>query len=90
MAFTNAIERASERFRERPEDPDRLEDFDAIVTLVRDASLTIDLRRAQNRYYRLRATVRPAIEASATISSGIARMARAFDKLGEKLSIAAT
>ncbi|MDP9192061.1 MAG: DUF3536 domain-containing protein [Acidobacteriota bacterium] len=89
MAFTNAIERASERFRERPEDPDRLEDFDAIVTLVRDAKLTIDLRRAQNRYYRLRATVRPAIEASATISPASREWLELFDKLGEKLSIAA-
>jgi alpha-amylase/alpha-mannosidase (GH57 family) len=88
VAFTSAIDRASERFRERPDDPDRLEDFDAIVTLVRDARLTIDLRRAQNRYYRLRATVRPAIEASATISPASREWLELFDKLGEKLSIA--
>jgi alpha-amylase/alpha-mannosidase (GH57 family) len=88
VAFTNAIERASERFRERPDDPDRLEDFDAIVTLVRDARLTIDLRRAQNRYYRLRATVRPAIEASAIVSPASREWLELFDKLGEKLSIA--
>ncbi len=88
VAFTKAVDRASERFRERPEDPDRLEDFDAIVTLVRDARLTIDLRRAQNRYYRLRATVRPAIEASATISPASREWLELFDKLGEKLSIA--
>lgn len=89
VAFGNAIERASERFRERPEDLDRLEAFDAIVTLVRDAKLTIDLRRAQNRYYRLRATVRPAIEASATISPASREWLALFDNLGEKLSIAA-
>ena len=89
VAFTNAIERASERFRERPDDPDRLEAFDAIVTLVRDARLTIDLRRAQNRYYRLRATVRPAIEASATVSPASREWLALFDNLGEKLSIAA-
>jgi alpha-amylase/alpha-mannosidase (GH57 family) len=89
VAFTTAIDRASEHFRERPDDLDRLEDFDAIVTLVRDARLTIDLRRAQNRYYRLRATVRPAIEASATISPASREWLELFDKLGEKLSIAA-
>lgn len=88
VAFTKAIDRASEHFRERPDDPDRLEDFDAIVTLVGDAKLTIDLRRAQNRYYRLRATVRPAIEASATISPASREWLELFDELGEKLSIA--
>lgn len=88
VAFTNAIERASEGFRERPDDLDRLEDFDAIVTLVRDARLTIDLRRAQNRYYRLRATVRPAIEASATVSPASREWLELFDELGRKLSIA--
>ena len=59
-----------------------------IVTLIRDAKLTIDLRRAQNRYYRLRATVRPAIEASATISPASREWLELFDELGEKLSIA--
>ncbi len=88
VAFTNAIELASEGFRERPDDLDRLEDFDAIVTLVRDARLTIDLRRAQNRYYRLRATVRPAIEASATVSPASREWLELFDGLGRKLSIA--
>jgi hypothetical protein len=88
VAFSTAVERASERFRERPEDPDRLQTFDAIVTLVRDAKLTIDLRRAQNRYYRLRATVRPAIEASAAVMPASREWLELFDTLGEKLSIA--
>jgi alpha-amylase/alpha-mannosidase (GH57 family) len=88
LAFGNAIERASERFRERPDDPDSLGAFDAIVTLVRDADLKIDLRRAQNRYYRLRSTVRPAIEASAATIPASREWIETFDRLGEKLSIA--
>ncbi|MFL6248423.1 MAG: DUF3536 domain-containing protein [Thermoanaerobaculia bacterium] len=87
VAFGSAIERAAERFRQRPEELDRLEAFDAIVTLVRDARLTIDLRRAQNRYYRLRATARPAMEASATASTEARQWLAVFDWLGEKLSI---
>ncbi|HYC61191.1 MAG TPA: DUF3536 domain-containing protein [Thermoanaerobaculia bacterium] len=89
VSFSNAIERASERFRERPDDLDRLEEFDAVVSLIRDASLNIDLRRAQNRYYRLRSTVRPAIEASATAVPASREWLELFDHLGEKLSIAA-
>lgn len=89
LAFGSAIERASERFRQQPEDLDRLEAFDAIVTLVKDARLTMDLRRAQNRYYRLRGTVRPAVEASAMTSSEARQWLAVFDSLGEKLSIAA-
>ncbi|HEV7766089.1 MAG TPA: DUF3536 domain-containing protein [Thermoanaerobaculia bacterium] len=90
VAFSTAIERASEQFREHPEDLDRLEAFDAIVTLVGDAKLNIDLRRAQNRYYRLRATVRPAIEASATVMPASRQWVELFDRLGEKLDIAAS
>jgi alpha-amylase/alpha-mannosidase (GH57 family) len=89
IAFGTAVERASERFRERPEDDERLKAFDAIVTLIRDAKLTIDLRRAQNRYYRLRATVRPAIEAAAAVMPASREWLELFDTLGGKLSIAA-
>jgi alpha-amylase/alpha-mannosidase (GH57 family) len=84
MAFASAIERASAAFRERPDDLDRLESLETLVTIVRDAELTVDLRRAQNRYYRMRASVRPAIAAS---GSG-ARWLELFDALGEKLGIA--
>jgi alpha-amylase/alpha-mannosidase (GH57 family) len=88
MAFRDAIDRAAEYFRERPDHLDRLEAFDSIVTLARDARLPIDLRRAQNRYYRLRATVRPAIEASAEIATASRQWIEHFDALGAKLSIA--
>jgi alpha-amylase/alpha-mannosidase (GH57 family) len=87
LAFRAAVERASEKFRERPDDLDRLDAFDAIVSIVRDAPLVIDLRRAQNRYYRMRATVRPAIEASGDGPATLQWLAL-FDALGEKLAIA--
>jgi alpha-amylase/alpha-mannosidase (GH57 family) len=90
VAFSTAIERTSERFRRQPRDLDRLEAFDAIVTLVKDARLTIDLRRAQNRYYRLRATERPAMEALAAADPEARQWLAVFDWLGEKLSIAST
>lgn len=85
VAFRDAVERASERFRQRPEDLDRLEAFDTIVSIVRDGAINIDLRRAQNRYYRLRKTVRPAIAASGEAAT---QWLALFDGLGEKLSMA--
>jgi hypothetical protein len=84
MAFQSAIERASAAFRERPDDEDRLEALETLITIVRDAQLRVDLRRAQNRYYRMRATVRPVIAAS---TNG-GRWIELFDSLGEKLTIA--
>lgn len=83
LAFIDAIERVSEQFRERPDDFDRLESLESLVTIVRDATLNVDLRRTQNRYYHMYASVRPAIAASPT---GI-EWVELFDQLGEKLSI---
>jgi len=88
LAFRDAIDAASERFRDRPDDLDRLEAFDALVTMVREANLTVDLRRAQNRYYRMRHSVRPAIEAAGNGHATLTWL-ELFDSLGAKLSIAA-
>jgi alpha-amylase/alpha-mannosidase (GH57 family) len=90
MAFRDAIERASVAFRERPEDLDRLEAVDTIVGLVQEAQLPIDLRRAQNRYYRMRKTVRPAIEPSSGNNPAGRRWLELFDELGRKLAIVPT
>jgi alpha-amylase/alpha-mannosidase (GH57 family) len=86
MAFAEAIERASERFADRPDDLDRLESLEALVSIASMARLDIDLRRAQNRYYRMNATVRPAVAAS---GNG-ARWLSLFDALGRKLTVAPT
>jgi hypothetical protein len=81
MAFAEAIERASAAFSERPDVLDRLEALESLVTIVGDAELPVDLRRPQNRYYRMRATVRPAIAAST------GSLVELFDSL-RKLTIA--
>nr|MDQ3283785.1 DUF3536 domain-containing protein [Acidobacteriota bacterium] len=86
-AFRDAIERAADRFREQPQDLDRLDAFETIVAIVTDADLPVDLRRVQNRYYRLRNTLRPAIEASAGNGPTAREWLEVFDSLGEKLSI---
>jgi len=85
LTVKRAIERAAERFQEHPEDLDRLEAFHTLVTMVREAQLQVDLRRAQNRYYRMRHAVRPAIAASAN-GHATRRWLDLFDDLGEKLS----
>jgi hypothetical protein len=46
--------------------------------------LYVDLRRAQNIYFRMRATVRPAI----ANSTGSQRWVELFDSLGDKLNLA--
>jgi hypothetical protein len=88
VAFRDAVERASERFLERPDDLDRLAALDTIVTIAREGAINIDLRRAQNRYYRMSNTVRPAIAASASNGEAAQRWLELFDSLGEKLSMA--
>ena len=87
LAFRDAVDAASDRFRERPDDFDRLDALDALVTLIRETDLTVDLRRAQNRYYRMRHTVRPAIE-EAGDGDATLRWLELFDSLGAKLKIA--
>ncbi len=87
MAFRQAVERASELFRERADDLDRLETLLTLVSLVRESRLNVDLRAAQNRYYRMRRTVRPAIEASSNNGHAGRRWLELFDALGEQLSI---
>jgi len=85
MAFRDAVDRAAEAFQERPDDLDRLDAFENIVAIVDDSKLPIDLRRAQNRYYRMRRTVRPAIEASGPAAHAWLDL---FDALGTRLAIA--
>ena len=85
LAFRDAVDRAAERFQDRPDDLDRLEAFENIVTIVDQSRLPIDLRRAQNRYYRMRRTVRPPIQASGPAAHTWLEL---FDALGKKLGVA--
>ena len=87
LSFKRGIERAAERFNEHPEDLDRLEAFETLVSIVRDGQLAVDLRRAQNRYYRMRKNVRPAIEASSGNGHAARQWLDLFDALGTKLGI---
>jgi alpha-amylase/alpha-mannosidase (GH57 family) len=83
MAFREAAERAAEHLRDHPEDLQRLETLETIVDIIHDARLAVDLRRVQNRYYRLRKEVRPAMENVPGWREWLER----FDALGEKLSL---
>jgi alpha-amylase/alpha-mannosidase (GH57 family) len=89
MAFRDAIERVAAQFSERPEDLDRLEAFESLASTIRKAGLQVDLRRAQDRYYQMRRTVRPAIHASTGAGHAGRRWLELFDALGEMLSISA-
>jgi hypothetical protein len=87
MQLERTIARASDEFREHPQDIERLESFGTIVSLVRAMDLRVSLRKPQNEYYEMKATIRPAIAASNGNGSQAARWLELFDALGEELSI---
>jgi alpha-amylase/alpha-mannosidase (GH57 family) len=86
IALTRAVERSAEEFCKESEDLAKLERWEAVVAIVREADVPIDLRKPQNAYYHLKKSVRPLIAASS--SSSATRWLQHFDALGEKLSIA--
>jgi alpha-amylase/alpha-mannosidase (GH57 family) len=88
MTLKRAIERTAIEFAAKPDEFERLERWEEIVTLVREAQVRVDLRKPQNEYYRMRKLVRPVIAATTgNGSSNAARWLQHFDALGEKLSI---
>src|SRR5207253_1521838 len=88
MALKQAVERAAIEFAANPEDFERLDRWEAIVTLMREAQVKVDLRKPQNEYYRMRKLVRPVVAATAGNGSSTAtRWLQHFDALGEKLAI---
>jgi len=88
MSLKRAVERAARDFAANPEDFERLERWEAIVSLMREAQVNVDLRKPQNDYYRMRKVVRPVIAATAGNGSSSAnRWLQHFDALGEKLKI---
>ena len=87
LALKQAIERACDRFQERPDDLDRLETYESLVAVVRDAQLHVNMRHAQTSYYMMRRSVRPAIAAGGDGSAESARWLQIFDALGAKLTI---
>ncbi len=88
MALKHAVERAAREFAAKPEDFERLERWEAIVSLMREAQVKVDLRKPQNEYYKMRKIVRPVVAANAgNGSSAASRWLQHFDSLGEKLAI---
>ena len=86
MALQQAVERAAFRFRERPNDLDRLEEYDSLVALVRKEQLRVDLRQPQNVFYAMKGSVRPAVASDGNHADS-KRWLELFDALGEKLAI---
>jgi hypothetical protein len=87
MQLERAIARAAVEFRDHPEDVERLESFATIVSLVRWMDLRVSLRKPQNYYYEMKATIRPVVAANDGNGTGAGRWLELFDALGEKLSI---
>jgi len=88
LTLERAIERAAIEFAAKPDELDRLERWEEIVSLVREAQVKVDLRKPQNEYYRMRKAVRPVFAATAGNGSPSAtRWLQRFDALGEKLAI---
>ena len=88
LTLRRAVERAATVFGANPEDLEKLERWEAIVALIRESRVEVDLRKPQNEYYRMRKAIRPMIAASAGNGAPSAtRWLQHFDALGEKLSI---
>ena len=88
MVLKRAVERTAIEFAAKPDDFERLERWEQIVSLMRDAQVKVDLRKPQNEYYRMRRLVRPVVAATAGNGSSTAtRWLQHFDALGEKLKI---
>ena len=87
IAFENAVERAAARFRDDPENVGRLEDYEALVAMVRASHIEIDMRVPQNDYYAMRASIRPRFETNGNGTRETQRWLSLFDSLGASLSI---
>lgn len=87
LQLERAIARASDSFKEHPEDIERLENFETMVALVRGMDLRVSLRKPQNEYYEMKASIRPVIAASNGNGTDAANWLRLFDALGKSLSM---
>jgi hypothetical protein len=87
LSVQSSVEMSSARFRDDPQDLDRLESLESLVAVVRDAQLKVNMRQPQNDYYVMKGTVRPVIAAGANGSADAKRWLQLFDALGEKLAI---
>lgn len=87
LTAEQAVQRAATRFFEMPDDLDRLEVYGALVSIVRESMLDVDLRQAQTSYYQMKSTVRPRIAVDAKGSREARRWLDLFDSLGNRLSI---
>jgi alpha-amylase/alpha-mannosidase (GH57 family) len=89
MTLQQAIERAAAQFFQAPNDIDRLEAYDSLVSIIRAAQLPVNLRQPQNMYYEMKRSVRPVIAAEGQQSREAQQWLALFDALGEKLAISA-
>lgn len=88
MVMERAVRSAASALAEEPQDVEKLQRWEAIVSLMREADVKVDLRKPQDEYYRMKKIIRPVIAASAGNGSSTAnRWLQLFDALGEKLSI---
>src|SRR5260370_41947722 len=88
LTLERAIERAAIEFAAKPDELDRLERGEEIVSLGREAQVKVDLRKPQNEYYRMRKAVRPVFAATAGNGSpNPTRWLQRVDALVEKLAV---
>jgi alpha-amylase/alpha-mannosidase (GH57 family) len=94
MALKSAVERAAERFRQKPDEIERLDAYATLVSVIRGSKMYVNMRKPQNDYYRMKKEIRPSMAAEAAHTgngNGVARATRwleVFDQLGDNLGIA--
>jgi hypothetical protein len=85
--LSRTIERLVDRFREEPEDIDRLQRLSEAVALARRLPFDIEYWKAQNEYYDLLRNVLPGVRARALSDDGARVWGERFVELGERLRV---
>jgi alpha-amylase/alpha-mannosidase (GH57 family) len=85
LSIQRAVERAAHALAREPAELLALERWLTIVTIIRDARVSVDLREPQNEYYRMKKSTRPVM--AATNGPAATRWLQQFDILGERLAI---
>ncbi|MEO8032892.1 MAG: DUF3536 domain-containing protein [Acidobacteriota bacterium] len=88
MALKAGVEQAADRFRRSPEDVEKLDAYEAIVSVVAAAQLNVNMRKPQDDFYRMKKSIRPDMARKAKAGSEDAtRWLELFASLGTNLLI---
>jgi len=87
MAARRRTERTAEALAARPENLPLLEEFEAVVSLIKALPFEVNLRKVQDIYYHLSQHVYPGLREKAGKEKEAQDWVKVFESLGEKLMV---